>query len=366
MREVVITNHKEFHAELCHFVETANAAQKQILFRRTRLDEAQATAFTSDPLDATVACRRALALRQALGLVAGSLFVAIVDGNVQDAEDDEYFVIGTSDLPEFQHGASVKIVSLYFLDPRSAFVKNGGNWWQSLSALRRRRIAADALFLCLLCAVIDEIGGVTYHNQLRGCVMDYCQTPTDIVAALRGGFSFCETCRPTLQRTEDGRAVLAVAEFLSLTPFRFHSIGANEFDVFLCHRSTDKPAVRAISERLKQRGLRPWLDSEQLRPGFPWQRALEEQITRIKSVAVVVGQSDVGPWQELEIEAFLRQFVRRACPVIPVILPAAAGTLTLPAFLEGMQWVDFRVADPDPLEQLIWGITGEAPAASGI
>ena len=27
--------------------------------------------------------------------------------------------------------------------------------------------------------------------------------------------------------------------------------------------------------------------------------------------------------------------------------------------LEGFGWVDFRKQRPDPLEQLIWGITGE-------
>jgi hypothetical protein len=31
-------------------------------------------------------------------------------------------------------------------------------------------------------------------------------------------------------------------------------------------------------------------------------------------------------------------------------------------FLRGMTWVDFRAADPDPLAQLIWGITGQRPS----
>jgi hypothetical protein len=31
----------------------------------------------------------------------------------------------------------------------------------------------------------------------------------------------------------------------------------------------------------------------------------------------------------------------------------------LPIFLEGMTWVDFRKEDPNPMERLIWGITGE-------
>ncbi len=34
----------------------------------------------------------------------------------------------------------------------------------------------------------------------------------------------------------------------------------NEFDVFLCHNSQDKPEVKKIAWQLQQQGLKPWLD----------------------------------------------------------------------------------------------------------
>ena len=40
-----------------------------------------------------------------------------------------------------------------------------------------------------------------------------------------------------------------------------------EFDVFLCHNWDDKPAVRELAQQLRERGLRPWLDERELRPG---------------------------------------------------------------------------------------------------
>ena len=44
--------------------------------------------------------------------------------------------------------------------------------------------------------------------------------------------------------------------------------------------------------------------------------------------------------------------------------PAACQNVPeLPPFLKGMTWVDFRKRDPDPLAQLIWGITGQKPGA---
>jgi hypothetical protein len=131
------------------------------------------------------------------------------------------------------------------------------------------------------------------------------------------------------------------------------------FDVFLCHNGDDKPAVKRIAEQLRDRGLRPWLDQEQLRPGFPWQVALEDQITQIRSAAVFVGKNDIGPWQERELRAFLQQFVERESPVIPVLLRDAPLKPDVPLFLKDFTWVDFRESEPDPMRQLIFGITGK-------
>jgi nucleotide-binding universal stress UspA family protein len=62
-----------------------------------------------------------------------------------------------------------------------------------------------------------------------------------------------------------------------------------EFDVFLCHNWEDKPVVRDLAQQLRERGLRPWLDECELRPGLPWQRVLEEQIQSIPAAVVIVG-----------------------------------------------------------------------------
>lgn len=136
-------------------------------------------------------------------------------------------------------------------------------------------------------------------------------------------------------------------------------IKSEDFDVFLCYRKEDKLQVKEIGERLKEKGILPWLEEWELQPGLPWQRILEQQLRWVKSAAVFVGEAGIGPWQHFEIECLLRQFVERGCPVIPVLLSDAPAIPSLPLFLEGMTWVDFRVRYPEPIEQLIWGITGE-------
>src|SRR5258708_37601453 len=131
------------------------------------------------------------------------------------------------------------------------------------------------------------------------------------------------------------------------------------FDVFLCHNSINKMEIKKIGEKLKEHGILPWLDEWELRPGMPWQRLLEQQIGQIKSAAVFVGRDGIGPWQSMELDAFLREFVNRPCPVIPVLLPNAPKEPELPIFLRGMAWVDFRKQNPDSMKRLIWGITGQ-------
>lgn len=133
------------------------------------------------------------------------------------------------------------------------------------------------------------------------------------------------------------------------------------FDVFLCHNSADKPAVKAIARALRGRGVLPWLDEWELPPGQPWQPLLEKQIGQIRSAAVFVGLAGVGPWQEQEIYGFLREFVARRSAVIPVLLDNAPSAPDLPIFLRAMTYVDFRLREPDPMVRLEWGITGVRP-----
>ncbi|MFQ4136410.1 GUN4 domain-containing protein [Nodosilinea sp. PGN35] len=134
-----------------------------------------------------------------------------------------------------------------------------------------------------------------------------------------------------------------------------------QFDVFLCHNSEDKPAVIEIAQQLRQNDLSPWLDVWELQPGAIWQFSLEQQIENIKAAAVFVGQQGLGPWQSEEIYAFLQEFISRKCPVIPVMLPNAPQQPKLPIFLRNRHWVDFRMQEPPPLVQLVWGITGIRP-----
>jgi formylglycine-generating enzyme required for sulfatase activity len=56
--------------------------------------------------------------------------------------------------------------------------------------------------------------------------------------------------------------------------------------VFLCHSSSDKPAVRELYRRLREDGVEPWLDEEDLLLGQEWEPEIVKAV-RVADVIVV-------------------------------------------------------------------------------
>jgi hypothetical protein len=134
------------------------------------------------------------------------------------------------------------------------------------------------------------------------------------------------------------------------------------FDVFLSHNTKDKRRVRALCRKLRHCGLRVWLDEEQLRPGIPWQQLLEEGVKGSSSIAVLVGNDGLGPWENEEMQAALSLAVKDKRPVIPILLPGAPIQPELPMFLGNRIWIDLREGLTEArIGSLIWGITGKKP-----
>ena len=136
----------------------------------------------------------------------------------------------------------------------------------------------------------------------------------------------------------------------------------DHFDVFLSHNSRDKPAVIKLAKRLKAQGLSVWLDVWELRPGQPWQEALEQIIETTQTAAVLVGGDGLGPWEDVEMRACLNEFVKRRLPIVPVLLPDCPKKPELPLLLRAFTWVDLRDGtEEEGFYRLIWGITGKKP-----
>lgn len=239
--------------------------------------------------------------------------------------------------------------------------------WERLTNLP---ISNGAVFF--ICAVVLQ--GLRLgirHYECTGCINDFWIDKSDIDLGMRSG-TICATCQNLLPlhgarkyasvinqiQIILGHLRHASSQGLDICDYWVSRSKTEEFDVFLCHNSKDKPAVRELNMRLKSAGIRTWLDEEQLPPGSLWQEILEEQIGSIRTAAVLVGESGFGPWQDVETRAFLAEFARRKCRVIPSALVGCPSAPQLPLFLSQFTWVDFREPDSNPFEKLMWGITG--------
>jgi hypothetical protein len=136
-----------------------------------------------------------------------------------------------------------------------------------------------------------------------------------------------------------------------------------QFDVFLAHSSKDKPLIRQIYRKLKEVGIQPWLDEEEIAPGTKFQDEIQQAIGRIKTTAIFLGQGGLGRWQALELKSFISQCVKRDIPVIPVLLPGVEELPEELIFLQEFHAVLFRdgMEDENALFSLEWGITGKKP-----
>jgi hypothetical protein len=136
-------------------------------------------------------------------------------------------------------------------------------------------------------------------------------------------------------------------------------------DVFLSYSSVDQTWVSRLKDALQARGLKVWLDRDEIRPGDLFVGALETGLDESKAVALIVSpESMVSGWVREEYSRALSLSQEKNPPLqlIPVILREAK----LPGFLANRNWVDFRdeSAFDENLEKLIWGITGKKPSDS--
>lgn len=258
----------------------------------------------------------------------------------------------------------------FFFDSEGKMVIVSLSGWGRLTNLSRNNGAV--YFACAILVRNFPFGDT--HKVNTGCINDFWRDKTGVDIGMRSAF-VCPRCLQNFREraTNEQEKILHEVETIlndlsaasrlniDICDFWRPRKDGGAFDVFLCHNSQEKGAIRDMNARLKGSGINTWLDEEQLPPGRPWQDGLEEQIPQIRAAAVFVGASGIGPWQNVEVKAFLREFVRRQCPIIPVILPDCTNVPQLPLFLGQFTWVDFRKSTPDPYNQLLWGITGKKP-----
>lgn len=78
-----------------------------------------------------------------------------------------------------------------------------------------------------------------------------------------------------------------------------------KYDVFLSHSAKDKAVVRPIAERLREDGLRVWLDDWEIRPGDSISAKIEEGLEHSRVLVLCMSANVFGSdWAQLEAGTF--------------------------------------------------------------
>ncbi|MFM6911289.1 MAG: toll/interleukin-1 receptor domain-containing protein, partial [Dolichospermum sp.] len=139
-----------------------------------------------------------------------------------------------------------------------------------------------------------------------------------------------------------------------------------QFDVFLAHNSKDKPEVIKIANKLRERGLNPWLDKEQIFAGDNIQEVVFQGISQSKVGAFFISQNRLGAFQRnLELGAIIQFFLEKkekGFRVIPILLPDISDIPDELYHLKQWAWIRFTNSnveeDEEALQDLIRGIRG--------
>jgi outer membrane protein assembly factor BamD (BamD/ComL family) len=111
--------------------------------------------------------------------------------------------------------------------------------------------------------------------------------------------------------------------------------------VFLCHASFDKPAVRALYQRLVAEGVDAWLDQEKLLPGQDWQVEIPRAVHDADVVVICLSKNSVTK------EGYVQKEIKFALDLADekpegtiFLIPARLEVCDLPTRLGRWQWVD--------------------------
>jgi hypothetical protein len=122
--------------------------------------------------------------------------------------------------------------------------------------------------------------------------------------------------------------------------------------VFLCHSSTDKPAVRKLYQLLKADGFEPWFDEENLLPGQKWQRQIPKAVRESDVVIVCLSCGSVNRDGYIQKEIKFALDVADEKPEDAIfIIPLRLEECEVPERLNQWHWVN--LFDPNGYKRLL-------------
>lgn len=115
----------------------------------------------------------------------------------------------------------------------------------------------------------------------------------------------------------------------------------NRLNVFLCHSSGDKQAVRDLYQRLRKDEFNPWLDEENLLPGQEWDQEIRKAVRNSHVVIVCLSQAAINKTGYVQKEIKFALDVADEQPEGTIFLiPVKLEECDVPERLRRWQWVN--------------------------
>src|SRR5689334_15402111 len=116
--------------------------------------------------------------------------------------------------------------------------------------------------------------------------------------------------------------------------------------VFLSYGSEDRSAVRDIYSRLREDGVKPWFDQEELLPGQDWNLEIRQAARRSDAILVCLSSRSVRKEGYIQKEIKLALDIAEEKPDGTIfIIPVKLDPCELPLRLQNWQWVDWGNLD---------------------
>jgi small GTP-binding protein len=136
------------------------------------------------------------------------------------------------------------------------------------------------------------------------------------------------------------------------------------YDVFLSYSSQDKQVVHALAERLKQEGLRVWLDAWAIQPGdaisLKIQHGLEQSRTLLMCMSRAYFDSE---WATLEHHTLL---FRDPTNAHRRFIPLLIEDCTMPDIIAQFKYIDWRARSGEAYETLLASCRGGGADTTGV
>ncbi|MHB8744405.1 MAG: toll/interleukin-1 receptor domain-containing protein [Sulfuricaulis sp.] len=134
----------------------------------------------------------------------------------------------------------------------------------------------------------------------------------------------------------------AIAAMMSLVFSRELARRRQARHVFIVYARDDLEVARRLAHRMKDVGLSPWLDVDELVPGQVWKKTVLKALEESSVAVILVSKNhEKGGFVREEMNAAMKLLQSNEANVVPIV-PVRIDDSPVPEQLAQIQWVDLR------------------------